>query len=184
LKNAEYAFSKLKEFYNQNDSSISTSGFATSDILHFYLDSFFAFLYSAFDVVAQVLNQKLKLGIDEDKVSFKSVERKLKQDHPGLTTYYCARRILRSRFFKALDKYRNCSTHRRQIYIQSKTTHVSGTPGYTTSGELFRIERIICDDPLTLNPTVNKNKELITYCSDMLKKIPKRNNNISKIFMR
>jgi hypothetical protein len=168
LTNAEYAFYRLNELSGESDSSISTSGFGTGEIIHFYLDSFFAFLYSAFDVMGQIVNQKLNLSIPEDKVSFKKVNQILDQNHAGIRIQQLFGTILNSRFFKELEKYRNCSTHRRQIYIQSRTTLISGTPGYTTSGDLTRIERIICDDPLTLIPTVIKNKELIGHCLNML----------------
>ena len=181
LKNAEYALSKIRELYNKSDSSILTSGFSNGDIFHFYLDSFFAFLYSAFDIIAQVINQKYRLRLNEDRVSFKSVERNLNQSHQNSAIYNHVRNTLNKRFFKALDKYRNFSTHRRQIYIQNRTTQVSGTPGYTTSAEITRIERIICDDPLVLVPTVNKNRELITYCSDILNKTLKENIKLTKV---
>jgi hypothetical protein len=170
LKNSEYAFNRLNELAGESNSSVSTSGFGAGEIIHFYLDSFFAFLYSSFDVMAQIVNQKLNLGIVEDKVAFKQVKQKLDQNNAGARIQQIFNTILKSRFFISLEKYRNCSTHRRQIYIQSRTTLISGTPGYTTSGDLTRIERLICDDPLTIIPTVKKNNELITYCLKMLER--------------
>lgn len=169
VEHANYALSKLKELSVQSDASTTTHDdtFSVSERLHFYIDSFFAFLYSSFDVIAQVINQKLHLGIDEKQVSIKRVKNNIDINHSGIPLQGILNRLFRSNAFKNLDKYRNCSTHRRQIYIYTKTVVIEETPGYTTTGDLTTVKRLLCDDPLTLRPTVNQERELIKYCENM-----------------
>ena len=173
MKNAEYALSKLTEFCSQIDSSTSTSQFTVSDKVHFYLDSFFAFLYSSFDVVAQVVNQKSHLLIDENQVSIKSIKTKLIQTQLGTPIQVVLKRICTSRFFKVLEKYRNCSTHLRQICIQSQRIETTLTPGYNATVPMPRISHKLCDDPLTINPRFSKNREMIKHCVDSYNKTTK-----------
>jgi len=171
LKNAEYALSKMRELSSQSD-NITTStdqDFLISEKLQFYVDSFFAFLYSTFDIISQVINQKYKMGLNEKEVSFDKVKRKLNSSHQGDSIQVLFNKVSAKTFFKNLDKFRNCSTHRRQIYI--KTTIETATPGYSTSGDIRIVRRVLCDDPLSLNPKTKRNRELIEYCTSMLDKV-------------
>lgn len=170
LRNAEFALTMLRNLAGQSDDSIYIPGFTVLDSIHFYIDSFFAFLYSSFDVIAQIINQKLNMAIDEQQVSFKRVKSKLDQNYQGTILQQICFKLLATTFFINLERYRNCSTHRRQIYIESKTTTRSGTPGYSVSGPLTIIERLLCDNPLILKPKLSQKKELIIYCSKMLKR--------------
>ncbi len=170
LRNAEFALTMLNNLAGQSDKSIYIQGFTVLDSIHFYIDSFFAFLYSSFDVIAQVINQKLKMAIDEQQVHFKRVKRELEQNHQGTKLQQILSKLLATNFFINLERYRNCSTHRRQIYIESKTTTRSGTPGYSVSGPLTIIERLLCDNPLAIKPKLSQKRELMTYCSKMLKR--------------
>lgn len=173
LLNADFALSNLKTLRDlpDNSSQSDNSELNVRDQIHFFTDTFFAFLYSAFDVSAQVINQKLRLGIDEKSVSIKRVKQKLKSKLPDHKLNSILDTLLKSRHFSNLDKYRNCSTHRRQIYIRTTAISISETPGYSTTGDLMQVVRYICDDPLKLNPTVNQNRELITYMEGLLKKV-------------
>jgi hypothetical protein len=173
MKNAEYALSKLNEFCTQIDSLTSTSPFTVLDKVHFHLDSFFAFLYSSFDVVAQVINQKSKLNIDENKVAFRRLKTILNQNHPGIPIQILINRISNSNFFKLLEKYRHCSTHRRQICIQSQKTEISLTRGYSATIPMTKVSHMLCDDPLTINPKFTKKREIITYCENCFKRTQK-----------
>ena len=178
LKNAEYALAQIGSLYDESDFT-STSGdqdFSISDKLFFYVDSFFAFLYSSFDVISQVINQKKRIGEDEKEVSFKVIKRRLNQTDPLKNLFEI---ISNKLYFKNLVKYRNCSTHRRQIYIQTIIVKIQETPDYNVTGDITRVRRILCDDPLSLNPTIDQNRELITYCTEMLNKVKLEIINIS-----
>lgn len=180
-KNAEYALVKIKELSPQSDNATSSDSqdFMVSDKIHFYVDSFFAFLYSVFDVFSHVVNHKYKLKLSEEKVSFNSVKNKLNAHHQGIAVQTKYDKLSRKPFFIQLDKYRNCSTHRRQIFIF--TTAMSVTPGYTTSGDMTGIIRLLCDDPLTLNPKTKKGIVLEQCCHRMMKCVKSNIIEISEI---
>ena len=175
IQHANYALTKLKELSTQSDisSTNQTIEFAVSERLHFYIDSFFAFLYSSFDVIAQVINQKLHLNKDERKVSINSIRDEINNSHSGIPLNTILNQLFRSNCFKNLDRYRNCSTHRRQIYIRVETRTIEGTPGYSSTGELTTVKYLLCDNPLSLNPIVKQERELISYCENMLNRVSK-----------
>lgn len=173
IKNAEYALSMLNQLASLSD-TISSSGITTFGILdktHFYIDSFFAFTYSAFDVMAQVINQKLHMGKNEWDVNINKIKSDINRNHSAHTLNSVLNTLFNRNYFKNLKRYRNCSTHRRQIYIQEQVSSVTSTPGYSTSGNVTTIVKILCDNPLTLNPTINQNRELIRYCTDIYNKM-------------
>jgi hypothetical protein len=169
LRNAELALDRIRELSPTSD--LATAGtadtFSIEEQIYFYTDSFFAFLYSALDVVSQVVNQKLRMSLDERSVSFKVVGRNIAADHAGSHLEIEVERILRSTFFKNLERYRNCSTHRRQIFIRVHTEYISATPGYSSTGPVLSVRRVICDDPLSLSPSTAQNRELVSYCGSM-----------------
>lgn len=169
-KNAVYALSKLKELNKHTDDKklVDSDELIVRDRIHFYLDSFFAFIYSTFDVSAQVVNQKYKLGFDEKKVNFKAVATKLKATHLGTDIQNCFSSIVKSNYLVNLEKYRNCSTHRRQIYIRCEATSISETPGYSSTAELITLKRTICDDPYAISPNTAQKRELISYTEKIL----------------
>lgn len=171
LKNTEYALSKINELSSQsNDITTSeTPDFCVIEKIHFYVDSFFAFLYSTFDIISHVINQKHHLELEEKDVSFNRVKQVLEQRHRGINIQRNFDRISRKIYFKNLDNYRNCSTHRRQIYIETIT--ISGTPGYSTTEDMPEILRVLCDNPLSLKPKTNKTRILQDYCDEMFRKV-------------
>jgi hypothetical protein len=75
--------------------------------------------------------------------------------------------------FKNLDRYRNCSTHRRQIYIEEETKQVKGTAGYESSstGPVITVVRTLCDNPLGLNPKTDQKRKIPDYMVKTRKKI-------------
>jgi len=170
LKNAEYALSMIVDLSSQSNilSTSDDQDFSISDKTQFYVDSFFAFLYSAFDVISQVINQKNRLGIDEKRVSFNNLRQVLNQNDPIKNLFD---KISNKNFFKNLEKYRNCSTHRRQIYMITDTKITSETAGYSTTGEITQVTTVLCDDPYSLSPTINQNREVVKYCSTILEKV-------------
>lgn len=181
MKNAEYALEKIKELSPQSDyfNSSDSQDFMVIDRIHFYVDSFFAFLYSVFDVFSHVVNHKYKLKLDEKNVSFNRIKSKLNERHQDTDIKIEYDKISRKPFFIKLDKYRNCSTHRRQIFIETLTRSV--TRGYTTSGDITEVYRVLCDDPLTLNPKTKKGIVLEKCCQDMMERVKSAIIKISEI---
>lgn len=172
LLNAEYALGRLSDLNIYPDDISSTiPDICVKDQIHFFVDSFFAFSYSSYDVLAQVINQKLQLGLNEYQVSIKRIKNHINSTS-NLSLYNKIEDLLKKNHFKNLDKYRNCSTHRRQIYLETKTILVSGTPGYSsTSLNTTSITRVLCDDPITLTPKITQGRELIAYSTNMFNKI-------------
>jgi hypothetical protein len=170
LKQAEYSLEMIRELSTQTVYTTTTesTNYTVNDKLAFFVDSFFAFLYSTFDITSQVVNQKLRLKIDEKQVIFKEVNKKLTNKHSGKPTQRVYKTLSNSRKFKRLHKYRNCSTHRREICIKEGVQIESVTPCYSSSGPLMAVKRLICDDPYSLNPSFDENHELVKYTSDML----------------
>ena len=167
---AEYALSKIRELATINQRTTATSPqehYADESHLRFYVDSFFAFLYSTLDVMAQVLDKRYSLINDEQGVKFKRMVEKLAQGPPYAgTAVECKCTALKNnRTFIELEKYRNCSTHRRHIYIELPTRR--GSRGYPEAPAHW----LICDDPYSLAPTLRKNRKLIDYCEKTHKKM-------------
>jgi len=175
MLNAEYSHSNLLNLRDHPDNYNITDDLDVSvpDRIHFFTDSFFAFLYSSFDVTAQVINQKLRLGIDENRVSIKKIKEELDKRHPTHPLKKILDDLFKSKYFKNLERYRNCSTHRRQIYLQTTTVSVSETPGYSSTAYLTKVQRLLCDDPLSLNPSIKQKRELTSYSADLLEKVKK-----------
>ena len=173
LSNAEYSHANLMKLrdYPDNYNITDDLDVPAGDRIHFYVDSFFAFLYSSFDVTAQVINQKHRLGVDENRVSIKRIKSEIDAKLPTHPLHKTLDDLLKSKYFKNLDRYRNCSTHRRQIYLKTTTMLVSETPGYSSTAKLTSVQRVLCDDPLSLNPSINQNRELINYSRDLLEKV-------------
>lgn len=182
FENTEYALDKIKEITQET----RTYNAYTSEIdpeIHFYVDSFFAFLYSCLDVLAQILNQYYeelnKLNLDERQISFKKILNVIKDKNLNLPVNAEFEKIVSSRYFRNLDKYRNCSTHRHQIYIKREQTTISETAGYTSStGELPTVLWIICDDPLKLKPSIKQRRDLYDYSKRMYDNIKREIENI------
>lgn len=182
IKNAEYALLKIKNL-SPRKNELKDPGeedFCVFDKINFYLDSFFAFLYSTFDIISQVVNQKCNIGEDERRVSFKCIKDRLNDNCPGTEIQKLFDKLSGKHFLKNLDKYRNCSTHRRQIYMKTDTHETSETPGYELTESMLTVKRTICDDPLILYPKIRQERELVPYCTKMLEKVKSEIIDISK----
>ena len=183
FENAEYALDKIKEI-TQETGTYSAYSPEIDPEIHFYVDSFFAFLYSCLDVLAQILNQYYeelnKLNLDERQISFRKILNVIKNKNLNLPVNDEFEKILSSRYFINLDKYRNCSTHRHQIYIKREQTTISETAGYTSStGELPTVLWIICDDPFfKLKPSIKQRRDLYDYSKRMYDNIKRKIENI------
>ena len=171
IRQTELALSRLTEFDNQSDEYTTSSvpdEFTIKERVHFYCDAFWTFLFSSLDVLAQIVNQAMKLGFEEGNISFKNVNTKLQGNtYKGTGIAKKFKTCCGSRSFKNLYRYRNCSIHRRQIFIKEKATSSSEsvTNGYpsTSTGPIVNVERILCDDPLYVKPTVEQGRSIPEY---------------------
>lgn len=174
LRQAEFALNTLKGLIDQDYSrttSTQNNSFSHEDKIHFFVDTFFSFLYSSFDILAQIINQRYKLGQDERKVGFKSIIIILGGQNPRSPLHNLLEKVPNKYFFINLDKYRNCSLHRRQIYITTTTTSITETPGYSTPFSGIFIRRFLCDDPYFISPKLNQKRVLLDYCADVFNKV-------------
>lgn len=172
LQQAEYSLKQISILSNEADDTVVTTGpeeTPVSDRIGFYCDAFWAFLYSSLDILAQVINQSLKLRLSEQQVDFAKVAEKLdKAPHKGTPLQKKVDACNQSRTFQNIKKYRNCSTHRRQIYIEERVVVVRVPTGYrtTTTGPVESIVRIICDNPLEATPHINQSRTIPGYMED------------------
>lgn len=173
LREAEFSLTNLKAYETQDIATTSDTdeNFEIDANVHFYCDCFWAFLYASLDVLAQVINQTNKLELSEKKVSFKNIGEKLPQNSKLRN---CLNRIKNSNTYKNLDKYRNCSLHRRHIFFEEVKISVSRSAGYrisTTGRSESETIRYLCDDPFKLVPKVSQKREVGEYCEKTYNKI-------------
>jgi len=179
VRQAEYALAQLASFADRTDATTTSTAaddYEISEQVGFYCDAFWAFLYSSLDVLAHVINQSLKLGMDERNVSFKQVAQNLSKNQKGTALQQELDKCLRSNVFKNVEAYRNCSTHRRQIYIEEEIKIVKRTAGYhtTSTGSVESVIRVLCDKPLNATPTTKQNKKIPQYLASAKDNIIKR----------
>jgi len=180
LNQGLYALDRLKEFNNRSDETESTTddkAYLISLQVSFYCDSFWTFLYSSLDVLSQIVNQTMNLGLEEKNVSFIKVKDKL-QANQYLTSKVSKayKDCYKSRAYRNLDKYRNCSNHRREIFIEEVYRSVRRTAGYNTTstgGSSRTVTRILCDDPLTHYPKIKRKRKIPDYMVETKQKIEK-----------
>jgi hypothetical protein len=175
-RQAEFAIAELARLENQTDASVTATDPEQPSIqarVEFFCDSFWAFLYSCLDVLGQVVNQGMKLGFDEKEVSFKKVKKRLDGNHAGTPAQRAFNTCSRCNAFKNLDRYRNCSTHRRQIYVIEDIHLVRHPGGYQTitTGDNVTVERILCDNPLDITPRTTQHRQVPGYLQSTRDKI-------------
>jgi len=186
LNQCYFALHKLELLSVKDDHSTASTAAEVIDIyaqVAFYCDTFCVFLYSSLDVLSQIINQIHQFGMDEHQVDFKQVLKNLSTNHIGTDLHNQFLKIEKSRAFKNLHKYRNCSVHRRQIYIQEETGSIRHTPGYSVSstGPVPKIVRTLCDDPYDIRPKIIQNRIIPDYLEDLINNIEKEIQNIIKI---
>jgi hypothetical protein len=177
LEQVQYALDQIKSFENRTDDLESTTAkdpFSITQKVNFYCDAFWTFLYSSLDVLSQITNQALKLQLDEEDVSFKSVNQKLQGNaHKDLNEAKAYLQCIKSHYYSNLDKYRNCSTHRRQIFVTESINKQISTPGYSTAPAITTVTRYLCDDPLKVKPKITIKRQIPKYMVDTKEKITK-----------
>jgi len=167
-RQVDFALHELLVLKSQTDATVTSTDVKEPSIqskVEFYCDSFWAFLYSCLDVLGQVVNQGMKLGFDERNVSFKAIKKHLDRHHNGVPEQTAFEKCTKSNAFKNLDRYRNCSTHRRQIYVKEEVKLVRHPGGYQTitTGDNVTVERILCDNPLDVRPKTSQNRKVPEY---------------------
>ncbi|NQT56645.1 MAG: hypothetical protein HQ551_10495 [Desulfobacteraceae bacterium] len=167
-RQVELALQELVTLENQTDAAVTSTDTDEPSIqakVEFYCDSFWAFLYSCLDVLGQVVNQGMKLGFDEKAVSFKTIKNHLNSNHNGSPEQTAFDECARCNAFKNVDRYRNCSTHRRQIYVKEEVKLVRHPDGYQTitTGDNVTVERILCENPLDVRPRTTQNRKIPDY---------------------
>jgi len=134
VRQADYAIFLIEKYEDRYDSISSTTEDETLNIkeqVEFYCDTFWIFLYSTLDVLAQIINHAYRFNIDEKDVSFKGLKTRIDNTISGSDVEIEYNRIRRSNAFINAVKYRNCSIHRRPIFIQEEITQITHTRGYT-----------------------------------------------------
>jgi hypothetical protein len=170
IKQSEYALKKIQELISivsENSSSTAPVLYPFTnrpeEVICFYVDGFFAFTYSSFDILAQIIIQRKRLNKKEYQVKFKN----LKDLLPNKSTLFS--RVENMRFFKQLEAYRHCSIHRRHIFYESIT--VQTPAGYTARSSGYDL--VLCDDPSSFNPRTSQKRSVIPYCQKILDKTKK-----------
>lgn len=186
IRQARFALDCLRTLATENEMITSTS---TSEALtneeqaEFYNDCLWTFLFSAFDILGQVLNQTYNLGFDEKDVRLVSVAETLTM-RAGDPVASHVEQLLKSRTFKTIKKYRHCSVHRRQIAL----THVIKTITEAYSGSAVDVtgtskkrQWLLCDGPYAEKPKFDKQRDLVKFAETHLARAERK---ISKILNR
>ena len=190
LEQAQFSLRMLRWLDGQEDYARTRNGTTSGDDqprlpIHqsvlFHCESFWVSLRASLDITAQLINQMRSLEIGEREVNYRKVASRLGVNPPLTPLAKAVKKCLKSRAFKDLDQYRHCSTHRRQVYIethtQKTTTLVSGTAGYeaysgSASQQLqTRVQRFLCGNPWDLQPTVDRQRPVVGFCETLLDKI-------------
>ncbi|MCF8297103.1 MAG: hypothetical protein K9H48_16485 [Melioribacteraceae bacterium] len=176
LKQIDYTLEKLAELSSKDDDTFDSTREPILDIysqVAFFTDTFCVFLYSSLDILAQIVNQVYRFGMDEKQVDFNKISKKLEQNHLNSELQKLFQKIQKSRAFKNLNKYRNCSVHRRQIFMEEKTEKFRRTQGYnvSTSGPVNKTVRVLCDDPYAIKPKTDKKREVPDYLEELERRI-------------
>jgi len=138
--------------------------------VHFWVDSFFAFLYSAFDVLAQVLNVAWHLRVSEDSVSFGALKKEAKNTTscPSVAALWSAiDNVMRDPNFQAIRDFRCCSTHRRHIAIK-RFQDTTPPTGYNSSADMWTVFYLLPDCPYALSPRYTNHHEVRARCRELL----------------
>ena len=183
FKGALYSIQKLRELEQPviaGSDKGSQELLSHVDKVNFYCDCFWDFLRSSIDILAQLINALTGSPLSETSVDIKQVARSLTSS-PYANVKTSVDRLLALRAFSTLEEYRNCSTHRRQVFIDTRKldTEALGTRGYrdlidssTSKGAVYISH--ICSNPWDLTPDVDNSRVVATFCEELLKKIEKQ----------
>ena len=182
LSQARFALKMMSFFYiYKNDYIDPADDVKIEKKIYFCIDSFFIFLYSCFDILAQAVNQKYQLGLTEREVNLKKVSSELQRKNYNNKLSRHLQDLQKTRFFKSMEKYRHCAVHRRQIYILEEVRRGTKGYNYSSTGPGETITRYICDDPLVLKPQIKKKRELKIFCEKMIEDAEKHIRKIAEL---
>ena len=177
IRQTKFVLAHLLTLSGQEDDVFSSTEEELQSVLEqvcFYCDAFWIFLYSSLDVLAQIINQALSLRKDERHASFMDIKNELEINFSGSPVQIHVNYCVRSHPFKNLEKYRNCSIHRRHIYIEEEYKKVKRSAGYRTSTTEIKqdkVVRTICDDPYDLIPKTTQKRIIPDYMEQTMGKI-------------
>jgi len=145
---------------------------STDDKIRFYCDCFFDLLWSAVDILGQLINEVMEVGLAENAVTFKRVANELSTQHSSSPITKQVDALIRSRALPQLEGYRHCSTHRRPVYTATIIPTVHGRAGYPTITRAPNqvVIRYLCDNPSELSPRITS-REITPYCRSLRKQI-------------
>lgn len=168
IRQARFALDRLRTLAIEDERVTSTSipeALTNEEQAEFYNDCLWTFLFSAFDILGQVLNQTHNLGFDEKDVRLISVAQAL-DAKAGEPAAGHVKRLLRSNTFKTIKKYRHCSVHRRQIaltHVTTKITEAYSCSSVDVTGPSKIRQWLLCDDPYAIDPKFKKHRELVEF---------------------
>lgn len=170
----DYSLNEVRRLSEPTGSTESSNQFQDHDQRRdFYLNCFWAFGYSAFDILAHIINTVHHAVKDESKVSFgraahgyDTITPKTfhgKEEIPAniLTKL---KRTTNKFYFKRLAGYRQCCLHRRAVCLQTQTTRVSFSYADSTSAGGCEHLTSICDDLDDMRPKFTNNTLLDKTC--------------------
>jgi len=168
LNQVDYCLSVLKTLSGSSTETTSTTASITIDInkrAEFYCDTFWTWVYSSLDILAQIINQAENLKLDEERVSFDIILKHIKDKHLNPRALPVLESIKKSNLYAWIKGYRNCANHRRPICLWHERKTVTQTKSYeTSSGPIERVVRYICDHKVTLKPKEKMRKDLLQRC--------------------
>lgn len=157
IAHTNYAIEKLSNLIDNMTNDEVTK--EDENEIYFYSDSFWGFLYSTLDIFAQLVNQIMDLGLDEEHISFANILNHLNQTEPKTSLTSKLLEIKRSNAYKNALKYRHCLTHRRSIALKRELNTQQLLGGYNTSVSMtdtISVNKNVfytCDNPMSiLNP--------------------------------
>lgn len=156
----DYALQQIKRRFASTTEDIRPFETPAQE-LEFYVTCFWAFSYSVFDILAQVINAVERAIADESKVSFLGS----KSDFSDAMKNEIER-ISRREYFKRLRRYRQCCLHRRTVGIMRTVTTKSISLAYaasTTTTETLTIA-LLCDSTEDMKPKYTLKRDLLKEC--------------------
>ncbi len=137
LRQAQFSIENLRNLEHEGDQVSAATAISpaqgilnVSEQVGYYCDGFWDSCRSALDILGQLVNEVSSLGINERDVDIKRVANRVQSTALGSPLDKALDKLLNSSAFKQLEDYRHCTTHRRPIYIETRTitTSVTGTP--------------------------------------------------------
>ncbi|MBK8947190.1 MAG: hypothetical protein IPM32_18270 [Ignavibacteriae bacterium] len=169
-KQASFALALINSLSNQTPSNTRDAyGYDDYDKIHFYSDTFWALERSILDVLSQIVNQTENLGLDERSCDFTRVINYIQANHNHSPLLPLLSTLRNLQEYTQLDEYRNCSMHRRQVYLEyQQTSRAYTTPGYgNASGSVISHEWIVCENPLDVIPAITLRRLITPYCQNI-----------------